>query len=125
MEESRYQALFDYLSRQEYPPDYSKTQKYVLRRASKSYTVKGNHLFYTGCSRKNVRPRHVLKGTEEVERVFLECHLSAGGHRGRDCTIGKIKERYYWPNFYKNIEERVSLLAIANSLKFLASLLVK
>ena len=41
----------------------------------------------------------------EVDRVFLECHLTAGGHKG---TIAKIKERYYWPNYYKEIEERVN-----------------
>ena len=34
----------------------------------------------------------VLK-RNEAGRVFLECHLTAGGHRGRDATVGKIKER--------------------------------
>ena len=37
--------------------------------------------------------RLVLQGREEVERVYTECHLSAGG---RDATIEKIKQRYYW-----------------------------
>ncbi len=38
----------------------------------------------------------------------MECHLSAEGHRGRDATIGKIEARYYWPNYYKDVEENVS-----------------
>ena len=31
----------------------------------------------------------------------MECHLTAGGHRGGD------EARYYWPNYYKDIEEKV------------------
>ncbi len=33
--------------------------------------------------------RIVIKGREEAERVFSECHLSTGGHRGRDSTVAK------------------------------------
>ena len=39
----------------------------------------------------------------------MECHLTAGGHRGRDATIGTIKARYYWPKYYKDIEENVRI----------------
>ncbi len=49
----------------------------------------------------------VLRGRDKVERVFMECHLTAGGHKGRDATLGKIKERYYWPNCYKEVESKV------------------
>ena len=90
MEEEQYKALFNYVAKKEY----SKNQKYVLRRACKSYVVEGGQLFYVDqredCSTFN---RLVIRGGEEVEGVFMECHLTAGGPRGRDATIGKIKER--------------------------------
>ena len=67
-----------------------------IRRARKSYVVEGEQLFYVDKPEDGSTFNHlVIRGREEAERVFMECHLTAGGHRGRDATIGKIKERYY------------------------------
>ena len=30
------------------------------------------------------------------------------GHAGRDNTLTKIKERFYWPDYYKDTMEMVS-----------------
>ena len=38
-------------------------------------------------------------------RVFEECHSV---HAGRDNTLRKIKERFYWPDYYKDTMEMVS-----------------
>ena len=108
MEEERYSALLGYIKRQEYPAGLTKSQKYVLRRASKNYQVVGNQLHYIDLNVDgSTFKRLVLHGRKEVDQVFMECHLTAGGHKGRDATIGKIKARYFWPNYYKDIEEKV------------------
>ena len=74
------------------PPGYSKSQKYVLCRACKSYVVEGEQLFYVHqWVDGSTFNRLVIRGREEAERVFMEWHLTAGGHRGRDATVGKIK----------------------------------
>lgn len=110
MDEKQYEALLSYLKNKKYPEEYTKSEKYVLRRSSKSYVVKGDQLYYVDYRQdKSTFHRLVLHGRDEKERVFLECHLTAGGHRGRDATINKVKERYYWPNYYKEIEEKVNL----------------
>ena len=86
MEEERY-----LIKRQEYPAGLTKSQKYVLGRASKNYQVVGDQLHYIDLNVDgSTFKRLVLHGRKEVDQVFMEFHLTAGGHRGRDATIGKI-----------------------------------
>ena len=113
MDEEQYKALLGYIVNNDYPSGYSKGQKFVLRRSSKNYVVEGSQLLYVDRRKDgSTINRLVLRGTAEVDRVYTECHLSNGGHRGRDTTIGKVKERYYWPSYYKDIEHRVSMLCM-------------
>lgn len=108
MDEERYNNLQRYLASKEFPPGFTKLQRYVLKRASKKFTLKGQQLLYVDRRPdESTFERIVIKGKEEAERVFDECHLGAGGHRGRDATIGKIKARYYWPNYYIEVEKKV------------------
>ena len=46
MEEEQYRVLLNYVAKKEYPPGYTKTQKYILRCKCKSYVVEGGQLFY-------------------------------------------------------------------------------
>ena len=46
MEEERYLGLLGYIKRQEYLAGLTKSQKYILRRASKNYQVVGDQLHY-------------------------------------------------------------------------------
>ena len=42
----------------------------------------------------------VLFGDIDRRRAFTECHASSsGGHQGRDCTEGRMKQ-YYWPSVH-------------------------
>ncbi len=45
MDEERYLALLGYIKSQEYPAGLTRSEKYILKRASKSYEVVGDQLY--------------------------------------------------------------------------------
>ena len=54
--------------------------------------------------------RRLVITEEEKARVFEECHSAPfSGHAGRDNTLRKIKERFYWPDYYKDTIEMVTV----------------
>ena len=109
MEDGQYAAISGYLEHGTYPARFMKSQKFILRRSCKNYKLLQGNLYYKEQIEDGTdRDRLVVKRSE-ADRIFLECHLTAGGHRGRDATVGKVKARYYWPNFYKEIQEKVHL----------------
>ena len=45
--------------------------------------------------------RRLVITEEEKARVFEECHSAPfSGHAGRDNTLRKIKEGFYWPDYH-------------------------
>ena len=102
MDSVKCRNLFQYLKRF--------IRKALQKFANKfEYDSKLESLFYVAKKKDGTALRRLLITEEEKARVFEDCHSAPfSGHAGRDNTLSKIKERFYWPDYYKDAMEIVS-----------------
>ena len=111
MASAKYRNLFQYLKKKAYPEGFTK-QTTTLRKFAKKfeYDSKLESLFYVAKEKDGTALRRLVITEEEKARVFEECHSAPfSGHAGRDNTLRKIKERFYWPDYYKDTIEMVTV----------------
>ncbi|OMJ21134.1 Retrovirus-related Pol polyprotein from transposon, partial [Smittium culicis] len=69
-----------------------------------NYFVKNKMLFRR--SKPDRVPRRFAFYKKEQEKILMEVHSGiGGGHRGRDGTMRKAKDRYYWRNMFKDVDK--------------------
>ena len=110
MDAEKYRTLLEYKKNNEYPTGFSKQDKTVLRNHAKKFEFdpKSDSLFYLSKQRDGTTLKRLVVQEDEKARVFAECHsANFSGHAGRDNTLQKIKQRYYWPNYYTDTAEMV------------------
>ena len=91
---------------------FTKQDKTILRKFAKKfeYDSKLESLFYVAKEKDGTALRRLVIAEEDKARVFEECHSAPfSGHAGRDNTLRKIKERFYWPDYYKDTIEMVTV----------------
>ena len=111
MDSDRCRNLFKYLKKKVYPEGFTKQDKTTLRKFAKKfeYDSKLESLFYVAKEEDGTALRRLVITEEEKARVFEECHPAPfSGHAGLDNTLTHIKERFYWPDYYKDTIEMVS-----------------
>ena len=102
MASAKYRNLFQYLKKKAYPEGFTK-QKTTLRKFAKKfeYDSKLESLFYVAKEKDGTALRRLVIAEEDKARVFEECHSAPfSGHAGRDNTLRKIKEGFYWPDYH-------------------------
>ena len=110
MDSAKYRNILEYVKSQNYPAGFSKNEKLILRKFCKNfeYDDQTDCLFYIDKRRDGSTLKRLVIKEDEKSRVFEECHSADfSGHAGRDNTIRKIKQRYYWPDYYKDTVEMV------------------
>ena len=110
MDLTKYRNVLVYVKTQKYPKGFSKQAKLTLRKYCKKfeYDDQTDSLFYNDKRRDGSALRRLVINENEKCRVFDECH-SAGfsGHAGRDNTVKKIRQRYFWPKWYSETVDMV------------------
>ena len=112
MDSAKYTNLFRYLKSKVYSEGFTKQDKTILRKFAKKfeYDSKLESLFYVAKEKDGTALRRLVIAEEDKARVFEECHSAPfSGHAGRDNTLRKIKERFYWPDYYKDTIEMVTV----------------
>ena len=113
MASAKYRNLFQYLKKKAYPEGFTK-QKTTLRKFAKKfeYDSKLESLFYVAKEKEmaqcfddsSLSPRRRKRGS--LKSAMHSAPFSE--HAGRDNTLTKMKERFNWPDYYKDSMEMVS-----------------
>ena len=71
-----YDAIFQFIRNHQYPPDFDKDQKRVLRRKARKYRIDNARLMY----QKTVGSwKEVPRSIEERDRILKLCHATPAG----------------------------------------------
>ena len=100
MNNKTYQDIFNYLTTLTYPTDYNDdSRKTHLRKLLTQYFVNNNILYRRG---RKGRLRVIKQ--DETEPILYHLHTEiTGAHLGIDTVFDKLRERYYWPQMFKDI----------------------
>lgn len=63
------------------------------------FFLAGDILYYKGTDGSPLG--RVLPSEEEKVAILTEVHA---GHIGRNCVVGKIRQRFYWHNIREDVE---------------------
>ena len=71
-ETKAYNEVFYYLRDNQYPDDFTKDQKRIIRRKAQNFVLDDGALFFVG--KKNSQPKRWVHNTDEQEKILKACH---------------------------------------------------
>lgn len=75
-----------------------------IRKKSKRFTLRGSNLLYLDSDGE----LKLCLVQEDLKRILYEYHDGAtGGHFGRDITIARIRQKFWWPSIWKDVADYV------------------
>ena len=103
MDKQLYDELLYYLTTLQFLDGITDQRKTHVRKISTQYIVQNNMLF------KNTKAglrRVILEN--EVELIIYNLHRDmSGAHLGIDAVVGKIKDRYFWPQLGDDVKDYI------------------
>eukprot|EP00731_Ephydatia_muelleri_P009061 Em0004g1399a len=105
-EKDEYDITLNYIARGSYPQDATKQNRCAIRKRAKQYRVQDGQLYRVICSdSKNGDALSLyIKDAKTRKQIINGCHIGlAGNHEGRDRTLAKIAQKYFWPGLSKDV----------------------
>ena len=103
MDKQLYLELIHYLNTLQFMDGITEKRKTHIRKISTQHLCKNNTLYRQ--TKEGIR-KVILR--EQVEPILYHLHRDmSGAHLGADAVIGKIKERYYWPQMGEDVREYI------------------
>src|ERR1043165_4090049 len=104
MNREEYKRIYNYLKMEKYNQMNNNYRKTQLESKSNKYLIRHYQLYHQP---KYEEPQRVIQ-PEQVELVIFSLHnMLELVHLEKEATYQKVKERYYWLNMKKVIEEYV------------------
>ena len=113
-EKDVYYITLNYIARGSYPQDTTKQEKCAIRKRAKQYRVQDGQLYRVICadSKNGDALSLYTKDAKTRKQIINGCHIGlAGNHEGRDRTLAKIAQKYFWPGLSKDLRSWVSYLS--------------
>ena len=105
MDSTLYNNILYYITHNQFPMDVlGKIEQKQLQKLSKHYFIK-NNLLYKNTKIKSLR---VIKDSEVESLLFMLHSHPTGGHLGIEKVVEKVREKYYWPQFFEDIKIYIS-----------------
>jgi hypothetical protein len=106
MDPRHYYNIYNYLTNKIIPSEFSTKQIEQLQRQSGNFIIKYENLYKKDYKNPEKLYRVITK--EETPLVLYMYHNDpTSGHLGIETTFNKIREKYYWPQFYEDIKSYV------------------
>jgi hypothetical protein len=106
MDLTQYQNIYSYLNTQQYPPNISPRDRKQLFSQSQHFTISNNQLFKKSRKPNTQLIKVITRG--ELEPLLDIMHSPTSGYLSTDATFQRLKDKYYWPQMYKDIKAYVS-----------------
>ena len=103
MDPIHYNNLYNYLTDQQFPLEFSKTKQQQLEKQAKYFQII-NHLLFKVTPNKKIR---VLRKTELEPVLYMFHDDPTAAHATERKMMDKIRERYYWPQMYEDLRTYV------------------
>ena len=104
MNSELYQNIADYIKHNKTSVEVTEEEKKRIKRLSKHYILKNEQLFKLNKRRKYLK---VIRDFEVNPLLYMLHNHPTGGHFGIDKIIGKIQEKYYWPQYFQDVKEYI------------------